>query len=282
MRRYGLAGIFALALVAALVGAGIHTTAGSGTVVVKPSAMNGWYFWNDYNDSFTGSPGELIAGPAVPPAGAGSARLGPLTTASGATGVSVIATDAYYNGGLGTPLANITALSYSTFQPGPTLAIAVQFDVRYRTADATYGGRLVFEPYQNGAVVVGSGWQSWSPLSGIWWASKTTAAGTGGAQVVALPVGNCAQATPCTWGAINAAFPAAKVFGRFMLKAGSNWSGFDGNADNLTVGVSGVNTTYDFEAETPCTTTCYVTEPPATTPSVVTRWPRPRRPSRRR
>ncbi len=170
----------------------------------------------------------------------------------------MIATDAYYNAGLGTPLANITALSYSTFQPGPALAISIQFDVRYRSGDIAYGGRLVFEPYQNGAVVVGAGWQSWSPLAGTWWASKTTAAGTGGAQVVALPAGNCAQPTPCTWAQIKAAFPSAVILGRFLLKAGSNWTGFDGNADNLTIGLSGVNTTFDFEAETPCTMTCYV------------------------
>ncbi len=236
-----------------------HHVSASSPVVVGPgnlvasTAPDGWYFWNDKNDIPTGSPGELVAGPATPPLGTGSVRLGPLTD-NGATaaGHSTIATNKYF----GTALSNLTSLSYSTFQPGPTLAIAVQFDVRYRTADTAYGGRLVFEPYQNGAVTVGSGWQNWSPLAGIWWASKTNAAGTGGAQVVALPAGNCAQASPCTWAQINAAFPAAAIYGRFLLKAGSNWNGFDGNADNLTVGVSGVNTTYDFEPQ--CSTTCYV------------------------
>jgi parallel beta-helix repeat protein len=239
----------------ALMGSGVHTTAGSGTVVVKPSAMNGWYFWNDFNDTFAGSPGALVSGPGAPPAGTGSVELGPLTD-NGATagGHSMIATDAY----AGTPLADITALSYSTYQPGPTQAIALQFDVSYQGGLA-FGGRLVFEPYQNGAVSVGSGWQSWSPLSGIWWATKVSSPnGTGGTQIVPLPAGNCAMSTPCTWSQIKAAFPAAKVLGRFLLKAGSNWNGFDGNADNLTIGVSGSNTTFDFEAETPCTTTCYV------------------------
>ena len=217
------------------------------TIVVKPSAMNGWYFWNDFNDTFTGSPGAMVVGPATPPLGTGSVELGPLTTAAGATGQSVIATDAYF----GTGLANLTNLGYSTYQPGPTLAIALMFDVRYRTTDSAYGGRLVFEPYQNGAVTVGSGWQTWSPLSGTWWATKTNAAGTGGAQVVALPAGNCSQSTPCTWAQINAAFPAAQVYGRFLLKAGSNWSGFDGNADALTVGVNYGDTTYDFEPDAP-------------------------------
>jgi hypothetical protein len=104
----------------------------------------------------------------------------------------VIATDAYFNGAVGTPLANLTTLSYSTYQPGPTLAISLQFDVRYRMADPAYGGRLVFEPYQNGAGTVSPGWQSWSPLSGTWWATKANAAGTGSGQVVALPTGDCA------------------------------------------------------------------------------------------
>jgi nitrous oxidase accessory protein NosD len=216
------------------------------TVVVKPTAMNGWYFWNDKNDTFAGSPGSLVSGPATPPAGVGSVRLGPLTDdGTTAAGHSVIATDVYF----GTLLSSLTAMSYSTYQPGPTLAIAVQFDVRYRPSDVAYGGRLVFEPYQNGAVVVGSGWQTWSPLSGKWWASKTTAAGSNGL---------CPQASPCTWTQIQTAFPNAMIFGRFLLKAGSNWNGFDGNADNLTVGVSGNDITYDFEPTVQCTTDCYV------------------------
>lgn len=216
----------------------------AGAYVVSPAGMNGWYFWNDKDDIPTGSPGELVSGPGTPPLGVGSVRLGPLTdigTTGG--GHSVIATNDY----LGTRVDAITSLSYSTYQPGPVLAIALQFDVRYRPSDVSYGGRLVFEPYQNGAVSVGAGWQSWSPLAGKWWASKTTVAGTGGTQVVPLPAGNCAQATPCTWAQLLAAFPDAIVAGRFLFKAGSNWNGFDGNADALTVGVNGANVTYDFE-----------------------------------
>ena len=54
------------------------------------------------------------------------------------------------------------------------------------------------------------------------------------------------------------AFPAAAVYGRFLLKAGSGagWVGFDGNADNLLVGISSVETLFDFEGD--CTTSCYV------------------------
>jgi len=209
---------------------------GAGNIVVKPSSMHGWYFWNDYDDTFTGSPGALVVGPANPPLGIGSVRLGPLTTAGGATGQSVIATNEFS----GTKLTDITDLAYSTFQTGPTLAIALQFDVRYRTTDAAYGGRLVFEPYQNGTVAVGSGWQSWSPLKGKWWATKTTLAGTDGL---------CAQSTPCTWANITTAFPNAIISGRFLLKAGSNWAGFDGNADALTVAIRRNAETFDFEPD---------------------------------
>lgn len=271
-----------LVLVAALGIAGLGSgstgaVSANGATVVKPSALNGWYFWNDPGNTFLGSPGAMVTGPATPPLGLGSVRLGPLTTASGATGSSVIATEAYFD----VKLADIADLSYSSYQPGPTLAVALQFDVRYRTTDVNYGGRLVFEPYQNGTVVVGSGWQTWTPLAGNWWATRTTVDGTGGAQVVPLPAGNCGIATPCPWSTILAAFPDAKIYGRFLLKAGSNWTGFDGNADALSITIDdgsflagggkpggargGVDSpqapvvdTFDFEPETPCTLDCYV------------------------
>ena len=179
MRRFAFA-LAALALVgvAVVLGSVPHGAGAATTTVVNPGSLvpyttplgsPGWYFWNDKDDLPTGSPGALVSGPATPPLGIGSVELGPLTD-GGATagGHSVIATNGYS----GTALADITSLSYSTYQPGPTLAIAIQFDVKYRAADTAYGGRLVFEPYQNGAVIVGSGWQSWSPLAGIWWATN--------------------------------------------------------------------------------------------------------------
>ena len=58
--------------------------------------MNGWYFWNDFNDTF-GGPGALVFGPATPPLGTGSVELGPLTAASGNGAHSAIATDAYFD-----------------------------------------------------------------------------------------------------------------------------------------------------------------------------------------
>jgi hypothetical protein len=139
-----------------------------------------------------------------------------------------------------TALSDITAWGYSTYQPGPILAITLQFDVKYRTTDTAYGGRLVFEPYQQSGTV-GSGWQTWNPYTGVWWASKTNTAGSNGL---------CPQASPCTWAQVTAYFPDAVISGRLLLKAGGGWTNFDSNADALTIGVTdGTATqvdTYDF------------------------------------
>src|SRR3954454_16745007 len=198
------------------------------TVTVQPSQMNGWACANDQTD--TPEACTFVTGPATPPLGVGSVELSAPTPADG----HVIATPAY----TGTRLDALTGLDYSTFQSAPTLAIALQFDIRYRPTDVAYGGRLVFEPYQNGTVTVGSGWQHWDALSGVWWASKTPAAGSNGL---------CPQSSPCPLSTILAAYPAATLSQNLLLKAGSHWTGFTGNADALTVSTAGGSTTYDFE-----------------------------------
>ncbi len=59
----------------------------------------------------------------------------------------------------------------------------------------------------------------------------------------------CVQATPCTVAQLLAAFPNLGVSsgGGILLKAGSSWPGFRGNVDKLSIGVSGVTTTFDFD-----------------------------------
>jgi hypothetical protein len=211
----------------------VGTTAAA--VVVSPSSPNGWTFVNDVTNAK--ETGTFVTGPATPPLGTGSVQLATPTAAD----AHIIATQAYG----GTTLSSITALTYSTYQAGPPspLAIALEFDIRYRTADPGYGGRLVYEPYQNGTVTVGSGWHQWDAINAglaLWWASKQTGPnGTGGL---------CPQSAPCTWAAVKLAFPQATILpgGNLLLKAGSNWAGFTGDADALIVGVSGSSTTYDF------------------------------------
>jgi hypothetical protein len=212
--------------------------AAAAVVVVSPSAMNGWAFVNDATNA--PETGTFVTGPATPPLSTGSVQLATPTAAD----AHMIATQAYAS----TPLSAITNLDYWTFQSGPPspLAISLQFDIRYRLTDTSYGGRLVFEPYQNGAVTVGSGWQHWDALNGgnaLWWTSKTTANGA--------DTTTCQQSSPCTWNKVLTLFPGAEILpgGNLLLKAGSNWAGFTGDADALTVGVRGSNTTYDFNPD---------------------------------
>jgi hypothetical protein len=61
---------------------------------------------------------------------------------------------------------------------------------------------------------------------------------------------NCPQGNPCTWSEVKVKFPNAGILSSqpvVLLKAGSGWSNFDGNVDAFTIGVTGSNTTYDFE-----------------------------------
>ncbi|MEP7204166.1 MAG: right-handed parallel beta-helix repeat-containing protein [Ilumatobacteraceae bacterium] len=222
-------------------------------IVVKTSSMNGWVIVDDNGNG--GGSGSFVVGPATPPAGTGSARL--QLSAANAGWIFAGAADL-----VGTRLANITSLGYDTYRAsadaGNNLAISLSINIDYDLNDAyvAWQGRLVFEPYQTvGGGVPQNTWQHWDATAGRWWQS-------GNAFVGGVTVGQpCGQATPCTWAQVKTTFPNAGVhatLGALNLKAGSGWAGFDGNADNLTVGVSGVDTTYDFEAETPCSTTCYV------------------------
>lgn len=241
---------FAMLAVVALVAAVILTSGGAPTVhaatviTVKPSALNGWGFLEEVA---TGT-GSFVNGPATPPLGTGSTRL-----TVDATGRMILGTQTY----AGTRLDQITRLQYSTYRSsadvGNILAISLQFDIDYDLTDANtaWQGRLVFEPYQTvGGTVGQNSWQTWNPLTGKWWAS--------GAPGNSL----CPQSSPCTYTEVLTNWPNTGLRsnnGFLWFKAGGPWSsGFDGNVDAFTIGVNGVETTYDFEPETLCTTTCYV------------------------
>ena len=211
---------------------------GSGSTVVTPANMQGWILWDDSTDSPTGT-ATMVTGPATPPIRTGSARF--LLNPSIADKQNLLLPTVYG----GTRLDSITNLRYSTYRSsvdgGNNLAVTLAFDMDYDLTDAAtpFSGRLVFEPYETfpGGVPQNT-WQAWSPLAGKWYASR--------APYNAL----CSQAVPCTWAQVLANWPNAgigTVFSGVYLRAGSPWGAFDGNVDGLTIGVNGVNTTYDFE-----------------------------------
>lgn len=222
----------------------VSASATATVVVVLPTDLQGWTFIDDGSDAV--ETGTFVDGPTGQPMGTGSVELSaPLTSDR-----HIVATTAF----TGTALSNITALDYWSSQPSGTLAISLQFDIRYRSTDSAYGGRLVYEPYVNVGPVA-SGWQEWDAFNGgnaKWWSSRTNSAGSNGV---------CSQSSPCTWSQLLALFPDAQIQGNLLLKAGGGWTGFVGRADALTIGVNGNNTTYDFNLSTPPTT------PPTTPPS---------------
>lgn len=99
----------------------------STVVTVSPSAMQGWYYYNDQTGSVCADVNvcRMVSGPAGQPAGAGSAEL---ATAVGSDGKALIS--AAYQG---VRLDRITSLRYSTHRQtadaGNNLAIALQFNV---------------------------------------------------------------------------------------------------------------------------------------------------------
>lgn len=211
----------------------------STTVVVTPTDMMGWGF---LQETPTGS-AAIVTGPVTPPLGTGSVNL-----IVGSAGGYVIGRAGY----TGVQLSDFTKLEYSTYRTlgAPALAIALQFNVDYDTSDANTGfqGRIVYEPYHTRPVLTGV-WQTWNALNdaagtatGNWW---FTAGGGFRPGVV-----TCPQANPCTWAQVNTLYPNASIRGGVFLKAGGGWtSGFDGNVDALTIGVSGDDITYDFEPD---------------------------------
>lgn len=241
----------------------LATNTFAATTVVRPDdllatpALGGWWFVEDAPSSGNAT-GTLVQGPGIPPLAVGSARM---VLDSGTAGRLLLGT-ADYNG---TRLSDLTALEYSAYRAssdaGNLLAASLQINIDYDLTDASSGwqGRLVFEPY----FTVGSGtiledtWYDFDPLVGTakWYQTANAVVGN-------VNVGNpCPQSSPCSLATIKATYPNAGIhvtLGALQLKAGAPWPSFDGNVDEVTVGVLGDETTFDFEAAKVCAAARYV------------------------
>ena len=222
------------------------TFATPGVVNVNPSGLNGWVI-----DTAGAATASFQLGPGTPPVGSGSGRFD-----VGANGddYSMFRTQAY----AGTLLSNLTNLSYSTYsQSGGTGAQAPVFSIRVDLDnDGIADDVLYFEPvYQNGGYggdpvpnqcganpncVTYGQWQTWNALTGGYWPN---------------PVGGPPLTTLANY---ISAHPGAKIaadgLGSVRIFAGGGagaWDNYIGYTDNLIIGVSGVDTTYDFELNPP-------------------------------
>ncbi len=241
-----LAAAVALALPATslvvIVGAPPAAATAVTTIVVKPSTVvsTGWLV-NDEGLYPAAPDVQFVTGPSAPsaPDAGGSVQLSiPPASIS-----RPILSHAVTIG-----LGSISSLAYTTYTQAsagspPVNATTLQLEINDGVSGLSpYQGRLVFEPSVQSSPSTLGAWQSWDALAGTWWGSRAPFATV------------CPQSTPCTWGQVLSAFPSAFVNGFVHLRSGGPWSQTTDNVGSLTVNT----TTWDFEPETACTTTCYV------------------------
>ena len=234
-----VAGLFALGT--GLVGAGT-------TVVVNPKHLEGWAF---LLTSATGV-GEFVDGPETPPLGTGSVRL-----SSGAHGhLSAQLRNRLFHGAR---LADLTALTYTTFAtkgggrvlPAIMLNVDLNGDGVFALSDDDL---LFFEPaYQTpvtgnpslpdqGAVRLTT-WQPWDALAGGWWSFHGIAEATPGSGVKPLQHYLATQPNATI---VNATDGAGGV--RLVVGFGEEQDELDGHVNTFTIGLHGVDITYNFAA----------------------------------
>lgn len=216
-------------------------------VTVRPSAPNGWSF-------ATGLPagaGQFTIGPALTPLGAGSAQMTFTTKGDYSFGTAAHA---------GTRLQTISRLTYSTYLSGTVgqnpPAHYLKFDIDYDDTDGNTKaqGKLVFTPDKSTTASQMNVWQRWDALAGarVWWA--TSAPGTE----------HCSERSPCTWQEVIDDWPNAAIStntGQILFRTIFDAASvpFSYHVDAFTLGIGGINKTYDFEPDVKqCTETCYV------------------------
>jgi hypothetical protein len=230
-----------------------------GVVNVTPANMNDWTI-NSFDDNgnivnsgpYYGT-AAMVPGPATPPIGTGSAELA--TPIGFADGAAAIATEKFD----GMFLSSITALSYATYdvtnngQQFPYLAISINTNDVHGDTDT-----LFFEPpYQEpstgnptlpdqGATVQNE-WQIWNAYVGGFWDNNgigdpgVAENGNPGVEPLSAFLAAYPNATIA-----NGGFPG---LGGIALQVGfeSNGDTEVGYVDDFTIGINGVNTTYNFD-----------------------------------
>jgi len=226
---------------------------------VSPSNMGNWTFYTLGSGGLNTGSGAygMEIGPGTPPLGTGSAYM-TTPTSAGDEGVQLRS-----SGFVGTKLSDLTTLSYSTYASAsnatPPDASQDTFFVLYVDTDgvAGYDDRLFFEPTYSSAGA-GNGnpspqadpvlnqWQNWNLLTGMWYDDNATLASGPGSNAK-------------TWSDLIGALPTGTAITsddgngaggiRISIGQASASDNFDVNVDNFIVGVSGTDTTYDFEPD---------------------------------
>lgn len=219
-------------------------------VLTDPSL---WFFYNDETDEIDNSLGWFINGPSPTPLGEGSAQLSVTGTER-----RNIATYRFH----GTPLSEITALQFSTYNPSAgnggsaNRSAYLNFNVDFDGTD-TWQKRIAFVPNKNGSVVQDT-WQTWNAVdggSGMWWWSGFASNSN------QWPDGNTSEYR--SWSDLVSAFPSISIResdGWLGLRVGEPYSdGYTEYLDRFFItiddGTSATTTTFDFEPDVGTQTT---------------------------
>lgn len=198
-----------------------------------------WFIYNDETDTIDNSLASFVMGPDTAPEGMGSVEM----SVSGTERVNV----ATYRFS-GTPLADITTLAYSTYNPSAGNGGSadrsgyLHFNVDFDGSD-TWQSRLVYVPRDNGTVMQDE-WQEWDALNNgdaLWRYSGSVWPGTTDPGL----------STTKTWDEILAMYPDARVrvTDSFMgVRVGEPYAnGYTENVDAFKFGTADGTTTFDFE-----------------------------------
>ena len=253
--------LFAAVFSAAFALGGTVAARANNTVTVTPGNSDGWQFNNaDVNGSVGNNPtgvGGFVLGPGTPPLGSGSAQLATGNGSSGGDGAEIISNGNYS----GISLSSLTALTYSTYvtQNNGSQFPYIQLEIATGLSNTPYD-QLFFEPpYQNGTynnLLPNQGntqldtWQSWNALTGGWWDNLGNCnPGTGVKTLAACTSGFVNPTIVNTFGSVG----VLTGVGGLQIDTGfaSPTDQFNGYVDALTVGISGTNTTYNFEPAAP-------------------------------
>jgi len=275
-RRFVLTGGVVVALAALAVFLSV-SAALAVTVVVKPTAMDGWNF-----QTFGTGAGGFETGPGVPPMGAGSAELKVGSDTGGIDRADL--RNKNYHGTLLSTLTEITYWTYITansgcvapyvllsvdvdadgvFNPGGGIDDGLFFEPCYQTGTYVTDPPSQVIPVQNGGVVATGTWQKWDALNGGWWSNNY--GGAGGPPLTTMPaylarLASLGYANPKIANTDN-------CLGGVRLRVGPGppvWNNFEGNVDDFRIGVSGNTTINDFEYEPQPIPPCNPTTPSPT------------------
>jgi hypothetical protein len=229
------------------------------TVAVNPdnAASLQWYWGDDTTNN--PSPNSISLAQTPPDSLPGSIDM----TMSSLTNRPFVFTNIFAS----QSLASITTLLYesdslSGMSGGELLEPTLQLGIGLTPTDISFEGRLVFDPYLiPGDAPSGTGWDNWDAMtsSGGWFFSHTNIQDTAGltaGQNDACVLTNPAPGTSyCSLASILGRIPGLTInsntaLGVVGFRTGGSGVVESSFVDNLTVGVYGVNTTFDF-ATTP-------------------------------